>query len=213
MSGETPKIKVCGMREAQNIRDVAALGPDYMGFIFFKESPRFVGEDFGSLLVKPPIQKIGIFVNETLDLIIQKVEEAGLEGVQLHGDETPEYCRELRALRDQLLIIKSFNVGEDFDFTLLGGYHESCDMFLFDSKGAERGGSGVSFDWNILERYDQKTPFILAGGLGPQSLPELKTLCKRGFNLHAFDFNSQLEVSAGLKDLNLVKKVIEEIRK
>ena len=191
------KIKVCGMRDAENIQRVASLSPDYLGFIFYSKSPRFVGNDFKIPAdLHPGIQRVGVFVNESTQFIRAKAKSAGFTVVQLHGNESPDQAA---ALKDSgLNIIKVFSVGDDFNFTVTKPYEKSSDYFLFDTKGKLYGGNAKTFNWNILNQYDQEVPFFLSGGLSPENLEGIKDL--HHMNIHALDLNSGVEISPGLKD-------------
>lgn len=196
-------LKVCGMRDAQNIKELTRLKPQYVGFIFYDKSKRFVGEDFDEQVMgvlSKTIKKTGVFVNADPSYIKEKVNRYQLDAVQLHGDETPEYCHQIKEFGVQ--IINVFSVGESFDFEVVLPFGECSDFYLFDTKGKERGGNGVSFNWKILNNYKQEKPFFLSGGIGPESI-ELIT----NFNhpkCVAIDINSQFETSPGLKDINTI---------
>jgi len=204
------KLKVCGMRDPENIMDVAALKPDYMGFIFHSKSPRNVGYSF-TLPDKFPsgIKRVGVFVNNGLDAILQQTECHALDYIQLHGDDSVRFCEEVRD--HDLKIIKAFAVDDAFDFESTKPYKGIVDYFLFDTKGELRGGNGAAFNWRALERYDQEVPFFLSGGLNPENLTDLATL--KGMNIHALDINSGVEISPGLKNvekIRAVQKIISE---
>jgi phosphoribosylanthranilate isomerase len=191
------KIKVCGMRDSDNIREVAALSPDYLGFIFYPKSPRFVGDEFKSPASLPSsITRVGVFVNESTQFILMKSKSAGFTVVQLHGNESPDQAA---ALKDAgLQIIKVFSVGDDFNFAVTKPYESSSDYFLFDTKGKLFGGNAKTFNWSILNQYDQQVPFFLSGGLSAENLQGIKDL--QHMNLHALDLNSGVELMPGLKD-------------
>ncbi len=194
------------MRESTNISELLKLSPDFMGFIFFAKSKRDVADSLDAdLLASFPysIQKVGVFVNAELDFVKGKVEQFGLNLVQLHGDESPEYCFDLKS--KGIKVMKVFSVGETFDFNQLKAYKPYVDFFLFDTKGKERGGNGVQFDWSILKGYDQEIPFFLSGGIDLENLEQLSDL--KGMNLHAIDVNSKFEIEPGLKDLIKLKEL------
>jgi phosphoribosylanthranilate isomerase len=197
------KLKVCGMRDPQNILEVVALNPDYMGFIFYPGSRRFVGKDF-SLPTGIPDgkKKVGVFVNEPVASIQGIAEFCGLDLVQLHGDESAAVCEEIR--RSGLGVIKAFSIDAEFDFKDVGPYRKAADYFLFDSKGKYFGGNGVAFDWGRLQEYDQSVPFFLSGGISTGDLDAIKDL--KAMNLLAIDVNSKVEKSVGIKDVELIKK-------
>lgn len=202
------KVKVCGMRDHKNIGEVAALQPDYLGFIFFRESPRFVGEDFEMPEIDRLTKKVGVFVNATTEEILAKAVIHNLDFVQLHGHEPVEQCQELR--QHNILIIKAFSVDDKVDFQHTKSYHGAADYFLFDTKGKLFGGNATRFDWSILERYDQQTPFFLSGGLKPEHMDEVKALTN--MNIHAVDINSGVEVSHAMKNVSKVQQVITALR-
>ena len=201
------KIKVCGMRDAQNIQELALLQPDYMGFIFYPKSARYVVDKLDkNVLNKLPntIQKVGVFVNASLVEIEQFVQEYQLDVLQLHGHETPEECEALQTLN--LPIIKAFSVGDDFDFEQLIPYQEVCDFFLFDTKGKEYGGNGLTFDWTLLQKYNNKKPFFLSGGLDAQNISQVKELSS--LNIYGLDVNSKFEIEPALKNISLLQNSV-----
>ncbi len=203
------KIKVCGMCQAQNIAGVVGLGIDYIGFIFYEKSPRYILQnkpDFTNDLNFGKAQKVGVFVNHSIEFIAEKINQFQLELVQLHGDESVEFCSSIRfsVWATQVKIIKVFSIREDFDFQQLNAYKPFVDYFLFDTKGKSLGGNGVTFDWEILKNYDNEIPFFLSGGIDIQHIEEIRQL--KNLNIHALDINSRFELSAGLKDVEKIKK-------
>lgn len=196
------------MREFQNINDVASLHPQYLGFIFYPQSPRYVGEDFQMPLLASSIKKVGVFVNASTETIREKVSKYSLDLVQLHGEETAEQCHELRA--HNVLIIKAFSVADKLELPHLNRYHEAADFFLFDTKGKYYGGNAQRFNWTILNDYNQRTPFFLSGGLKPENVEEANML--KDMNITALDVNSGVEISPGLKDIEKVRRVIEQLK-
>ena len=205
------KLKVCGMRDSKNIEQLLALKPDYMGFIFYGKSPRDVeGILDENLLSSFPesTKKVGVFVNASLQEVKEKVARFGLDYVQLHGDESVEYVADLFAVG--IKVMKVFSIGESFDFAEVGQYNPYVDFFLFDTKGKSRGGNGEVFDWEILNEYDQKTPFFLSGGIDLENVDALKGL--EGMNIHAVDVNSKFELAAGMKDIERIKKLTSSLR-
>ena len=198
------KLKVCGMKNENNILDVADLKPDYMGFIFYEKSSRY----FDSVIpeISEDISKIGVFVNATFDFIRGKAEKHNLQGVQLHGgDETPELCERLKAL--DLTVIKVFSVKNQFDFKVLEPFEDVCDYYLFDTKGKEPGGNGYTFNWNVFKKYPSIKPFFLRGGIGPNEMEALLLFLKRPESdlCCTLDLNSKFETAAGLKDYTKLK--------
>ncbi|MEO0571608.1 MAG: phosphoribosylanthranilate isomerase [Bacteroidota bacterium] len=196
------KLKVCGM--SHNPVEVEALEPDYMGFIFWEKSPRYLEGVIPSISRR--IKKVGVFVNASAEEILQKVTRYGLQMVQLHGKETPELCNHLRKLG--LGVIKVFGVGETFDFSVLEPYEKACDYYLFDTKGKLPGGNGYVFDWEVLENYPSTKPFFLSGGIGMENIDDILTFLYRPESkyCHAIDINSRFEIKPGLKDIGLLKE-------
>lgn len=199
------------MKFPENIKEVGALQPDFMGFIFYSKSKRFVGENFSieSLKNLPnSIKKVGVFVNESPEIILEKVNNYKLDTVQLHGNESVADCRFLQG--KNIEIIKAFSVDATFDFGILKSYESVCDYFLFDTKTPDFGGSGKVFDWNLLTNYKLQTPFFLSGGLHLESIEKIKKL---DFSmLIGLDFNSQLENQDYQKNIEQVTAVIQKIR-
>ena len=196
------KWKVCGLRD--NIDEVVALQPDFIGFIFYKKSPRFVSENFKMPVIESPnIDKVGVFVNESMDFVNNTKIKYRLEYVQLHGKESPEFCEKL--MKKGVKIIKAFQVDESFDFDLLKAYESVTDFFLFDTKTKQYGGSGVSFDWRVLDNYCMEKKFLLSGGL---ALENLCNLIKVDLSkIYAIDVNSKFEISPGLKNIDMLKEL------
>ena len=159
-------IKVCGMREPENIRAIEQAGADWMGFIFFPQSARYVSHRPEYL--PEQCHRIGVFVNESSENILLKAQEFGLHHIQLHGRETPEQCRKLKAAG--LGVIKVFSIAQESDLQSAGCYEGVCDYFLFDTACSGYGGSGKTFNWNIPQAYRGKTPFLLSGGPPPRRL-------------------------------------------
>ena len=205
-NAEFIKLKVCGMRQRENILEVAGLRPDYMGFIFYKGSKRFVGNDFILPAEFPSgIKKVGVFVNASSTDILNLADKHTLDFIQLHGDESIDQCEELR--NRGLRIIKVFGVSPHFNFKELTAYENVVDFFLFDTKVSSYGGSGISFDWTILSNYNQRIPFFLSGGISPRNVEGVSDL--KGMNLHALDVNSGVEREVGLKDTGLIRSLID----
>jgi phosphoribosylanthranilate isomerase len=179
-----------------------------MGFIFYAQSPRYVGTDFQMPEIPYPIKKVGVFVNEKSQVIISKVEKYKLDSVQLHGQESEEFCKNLSK---DVQLIKAFGVDEDFDFSTIEKYSPFCDYFLFDTKTAGHGGSGSKFDWAILERYKGQKPFFLSGGIGLEDVAGIRHLTKSGHKMHAIDVNSKFEPAPGLKDIHKLQLLTHEL--
>ena len=203
-------IKVCGMREPQNVHDVEALDVDLLGFIFYPKSSRYVGDDGKSIeliseCVKP---KVGVFVNETFDSISDKAELYKLNYLQLHGNETPDLCEKLR--QRGYSVIKAFSIASACDFGNTGDYLDCCDYFLFDTKCTGYGGSGRRFDWSLLDEYKGRMPFLLSGGLTPDCCEDLTRITHSEFA--GVDLNSGFETSPAVKDVDKLNIFINRIR-
>jgi len=205
------KLKICGMKYQENIEQVAALRPDYIGFIFYENSAR----NFDSIIPQLPkhIKKVGVFVDAELDAVIEKIKTHNLQAVQLHGDESPEYCIELKnhykdRTDNKLEIIKVFSIKNEFNFDVLKSYEAVCDYFLFDTKGKLPGGNGYAFDLNVLNSYPSTKPFFLSGGIGLEEAENLKQFqqSKASKYCYAIDVNSKFEIEAGLKNIDLLRK-------
>jgi len=210
-------LKVCGLKDPENIKQVAALKPDFMGFIFYPQSKRFVGEDFIMPAISLEIKKVGVFVNASANHIIEKTNEYKLDLIQLHGDEPPEFCEDLSLAlslkngeeTEVVSIIKAFRIDENFDFNVLKAYKNCCDYFLFDTKTNEYGGSGKQFDWKLLEKYDNSVPFFLSGGIGAEEFENLKMKKFKNEKIFAIDVNSKFEIEPGIKDIKKLEKCIK----
>tara|TARA_B100001778_G_C18437119_1_gene560631 strand:+ start:35 stop:649 length:615 start_codon:yes stop_codon:yes gene_type:complete len=203
------KLKVCGMKYKANIKAIAALKPDYMGFIFYENSARCVTEKIPQ--IPEGITKVGVFVNARLELVQKAILEYDLEVVQLHGTESPEYCQELKT--DAIEIIKAFSVKDQFDFSELIPYEPHADYFLFDTKGPNPGGNGFCFDWEVLKNYNSETPYFLSGGIGIKDIEKLKTFrsSKIAEKCHAVDVNSKFELQPAYKDPIKLKSFIQKL--
>ncbi|MDA0177218.1 phosphoribosylanthranilate isomerase [Mesoflavibacter profundi] len=210
------KIKICGMKYQDNINQVAALQPDYLGFIFYEKSSRF----FEGVIPKlaKTIKKVGVFVDASLDFVLNQIKTHQLNVIQLHGKETPEFCNELRqAVLDSashtVEIIKVFSIKDHFDFSVLQPFENICDYFLFDTKGKLPGGNGYTFNWDVLKNYPSTTPYFLSGGIG---LDEVETILsflqkKESKYCYAIDVNSKFEITPGLKDIEALEKFKEKL--
>lgn len=202
-------VKVCGMREAENIRAVEALGVDWMGFIFWEHSSRCVSQRPAYLPTRA--KRVGVFVDESLDVVCQHVEAFGLDVVQLHGSESPTYLRDLRSSCDaRLLIVKAFSIATRDDLLQTSLYEGLADFFLFDTKAQLVGGNGRKFDWSVLAHYDGSTPFLLSGGIGPDDASRLSAFSHP--RLAGIDLNSRFEISPALKNVELLKQFLYDIQ-
>ena len=202
-------IKVCGMRDADNIEQVRCLKPDMMGLIFYARSSRFVGTkplphlraDFA------PAAKVGVFVNETVEHIVDITAQFNLNAVQLHGNETPAECATVRGTG--LKVIKAFGIESAADFERCDSYSGCCDMFLFDTRTAGYGGAGVKFDWSILAEYKQDTPFLLSGGISADDAADIRSISHP--QLAGIDLNSRFETAPALKDVAKLRRFIADL--
>ncbi|MDC6351833.1 phosphoribosylanthranilate isomerase [Zeaxanthinibacter sp. PT1] len=202
------KLKVCGMN--YNTAEVATLQPDYLGFIFWEPSSRYFQGDMPKL--STGIEKVGVFVNASIEEVVKRVNEFGLQLVQLHGGESPAFCSALQeaftALENNVKIIKVFSVGTSFNFEQLSPFEEICDFYLFDTKGKLPGGNSYSFDWTLLRGYPSKKPFFLSGGIGPGDMESVRDFLQKpeAKNCHALDVNSRFETRPGEKNIaDLIK--------
>lgn len=197
------KLKICGMKYPDNIKSVATLQPDYLGFIFYEKSKR----NFDGIIPEIPnqIKKTGVFVNATKEFILEKVKRYNLKVVQLHGNESVDFCKEMR--QNNIEVIKVFSVGEVFDFDQLKVYENVCDYFLFDTKGKEKGGNGITFNWKLLDNYSSNKPYFLSGGIGLEEVKNLKIFLDSEVskNCVAIDVNSKFEIKPGLKDIEKLR--------
>jgi phosphoribosylanthranilate isomerase len=204
------KIKVCGMKFTDNINEISSLNPDFMGFIFHDKSPRHLNpsENIDLRIPNKTTVKIGVFVNKSLDEILELVKKMGLHGVQLHGSESEELCYTLRSAG--LVVLKAFPISEVSDFASTDVYEGTCDYFLFDTKTPQHGGSGQKFDWDILSAYEGNTKFFLSGGITVDDATLIKNI--KHPLLAGVDLNSRFEISPGLKDVELLKSFITQLR-
>ncbi|WP_188373826.1 phosphoribosylanthranilate isomerase [Winogradskyella haliclonae] len=203
------KLKVCGMKYQENIEAVATLQPDYLGFIFYDKSSRF----FDSKIPELPktVKKTGVFVNANLDSVLQIIKIHNLQAVQLHGNESPEYCKTLKY--SDVEIIKVFSINDSFDFSVLKPYEGIVNYFLFDTKGKLPGGNGYTFNWDVLKDYPSTTPYFLSGGIGLNEIENIKTFKKSPASkyCYAIDVNSKFEIEPGLKHIEELEKFKHEL--
>lgn len=200
------EIKVCGLKYQSNISEVAMLQPNYMGFICYPQSPRFMA-DTPFIDVPENITKTGVFVNENAERINELIAIYKFDAIQLHGDESPEFSE---SFMDKVVVIKAFGIDKDFDFGTLEPYEVSVDYFLFDTRTEKHGGSGQTFDWSLLDRYTMDIPFFLSGGLSLENLDQVKAIDHPQF--YGVDLNSKFETEPGLKDINRLKKAFEILK-
>ena len=191
-------IKVCGMREADNIRDVETLDIDMMGFIFWPKSSRYVSQRPDYLPNR--VKRIGVFVDEDPEQVKRLAADYGLDYIQLHGHESLEYIFQLGGLH----IIKAFNISTVEDLLQTQPYEGLVDYFLFDAKGKSVGGNGEKFNWDVLSAYQGSTPFLLSGGIGPDDATRVNAFCHP--KCIGIDLNSRFELAPGLKDVAKLKE-------
>jgi phosphoribosylanthranilate isomerase len=203
------KIKVCGMKHTENRQQVEKLDIDFMGYIFYARSKRFVGETPESGLFVSEKPKVGVFVDENAFEILALAKNLGFEWVQLHGRENPKTCLLLK--RQGMKIIKAFSVDENFNFETTQQYEKVANYFLFDTKTEKHGGSGQKFNWAILDNYAGHIPFFLSGGIGPDDVKSILEINHP--KLTGIDVNSGFEDEPGVKNIEKLKKFIEEIKK
>ncbi len=199
------------MKYPDNIEAIAQMGIDYLGFIFYEGSARYVGEDFVMPVLPAHIEKVAVFVNHPPAQMIAIAKHYNINVLQLHGEESPEICQMLQA--EGFCIVKAFALDAQFEMDNLMSYEAVCDYFLFDTKGAQKGGNGVAFDWRVLDTYQLSKPFFLSGGIGWEEVEAVKLLLEtKKYPLHALDLNSRLESRPGYKDEALSKKVVEALQ-
>lgn len=197
--------KVCGITQLKQLQQLDGLDIDFAGLIFYKESPRYVGDKIAKEDLKNSdfdLKKVGVFVNAGYDEIMQVVEDYGLDVVQLHGDESPDLCEELS---EDVEVIKAFKVKDNKTSIdeMVADYDEVCDYYLFDTASSEmEGGTGKQFDWKVLSKAKIEKPFFLSGGIGVDDITKLKTFKHPDY--YAVDINSKVEKEPGVKDMGLV---------
>lgn len=208
MSRNPLKVKVCGMRDTQNISALVKLKPDYIGLILFPGSKRYVGDEYIlEAQIPETIKRTGVFVNAVIPDVFKWINRLKLDLVQLHGNESPEYCKEFFQMK--IPVIKAFGVGEDFDFSVLEDYVPWCRYFLFDTKTPLHGGTGKQFDWSILKNYPYETPYFLSGGISTEDPSRINPVNYP--KLFAVDVNSRFETEPARKDIELLRQFIKAV--
>ena len=200
------------MKYPDNIRELSSLHPDFMGFIFYPNSPRYVGQlDAVSLTSLPTsIKKTGVFVNENLENILTAISKYNLDAVQLHGADNKKLCRKIRQ-EAKTMVIKIFPIMDASNFRVTGDYEAVADYFLFDTKTDLYGGSGQKFNWNILQEYKGNKPFLLSGGIGADDVKAIRKI--EHPKMIGVDLNSRFEIKPGLKNVALLSQFIEELKR
>lgn len=199
-------VKVCGMREDENIHQLTQLAIDYIGHIFYPKSTRYIA-DAKLLNSNSNIKKTGVFVNVSFEEIIQAIESYQLQSIQLHGDESVELIQQLN--QSGVEIIKAFGVNNDFVWNSIAPYLDHIDYLLFDSKSAQYGGTGERFNWDKLKEYPYDKPYFLSGGLSLENIQEAVEF--EDSRLIGLDLNSRFEISPGLKDIEKIKAALKII--
>ena len=205
-------IKVCGITQFKQLQQLDALNIDYAGLIFYKDSPRYMGDKITGKQVKEAdfdIKKVGVFVNPGYSELLDAIDEYGLDIVQLHGNETPEMCEDLSA---EVEVIKAFRIAGDQSINIdemVMPYDAACDFYLFDTAGLKEnfGGTGQQFDWSVLKKAKIEKPFFLSGGIGRDDAEKVKAFKHPDF--FAIDVNSKFEMAAGVKDLAAILKFLQ----
>ena len=207
-------IKVCGITEMKQLQQLDGLDIDFAGLIFYKESPRYIGEKISKTELKNTdfdLKKVGVFVNPEMIDVLDAIDDYGLDAVQLHGDETPEMCEDLSS---EVEVIKAFRVSDGVDIDkLVAPYDAVCDYYLFDTGGLKEsfGGTGKQFDWTILTKAKIEKPFFLSGGIGPDDAPKVKAFKHPDF--FGVDINSLFEKEPGVKDMSKVLHFRQAMKK
>lgn len=207
------RVKVCGMTLPEQLEQLGGLGVTFAGFIFYPKSPRYVFKHMTTTQIRKEnnVNKVGVFVNASIEEVLHMVDECRLHMVQLHGDETPKYCEKIA---DYVSVVKAFRVSENDNIEwMIKHYMDVCDMFMFDTMGAGYGGTGKKFNWNMLKDASIGKPFFLSGGIEPGDEEQLKAFAELpvGKALFAVDINSKFEVSPGIKDMDKVKAFVEKL--
>lgn len=205
---ETKKLllKVCGLRQSENIEQADSLGIDFTGYIFYPPSKRYAGKP--EQLPRTKSKKVGVFVNELQRNVLETVQRYQFDAVQLHGDESPDYCAVMMEMG--ITVIKSFGISDAGDLNQTKNYEGVCDYFLFDTKVPEYGGSGKKFSWQTLDSYSGSTPFLLSGGIGPDDAEAIASI--QHPMLAGIDLNSRFEQEPGLKNIELLKTFISKLK-
>lgn len=201
-------IKVCGMGDTAIMHQLAELDVDMLGFIFYPRSPRFVEGKIDPLEIEKlpqAIRKAGVFVNSSETTILEKADEYYLDTIQLHGNESPELCKTLK--ENGYSIMKAFNLTKNNEYA---AYAPFCDFFLFDTPSEKHGGTGEKFDWTLLDTYKGETPFLLSGGIGPDDAEEVLQI--KHPKLAGIDINSKFELAPGIKDFDLIKSFLNNVK-
>jgi len=207
------RVKVCGITQQEQLEMLPEVGATFAGLIFYPKSPRDVLRNMTTSQLKKEnnINKVGVFVNASSEEVLHMVDECRLHMVQLHGDETPRFCEKIA---DYISVVKAFRISESDNIGWrIQEYMEVCDMFMFDTEGAGYGGTGKKFNWGKLENVTVGKPYFLSGGIEPADVERLKNfeIKPEAKGLFAIDINSKFEIMPGVKDMNLIKKFIQQL--
>ena len=199
------KLKVCGMKFSENISEIESLKPDFMGFIFYKKSKRFFNES--KLILNDKINRVGVFVNQEINEVIDNIKKYKLDYVQLHGEEDVRYCLSIKSI---CKVIKVFKIDDTFNFDKVKKFENVSDYYLFDTKTNLNGGSGKKFNWEILKNYNSKKYFFLSGGISENDIEEIKEI-RKIYPIIGIDINSKFELPNLKKDRAKIKSLIDKI--
>lgn len=199
------KLKVCGMKFSDNISEIESLKPDFMGFIFYKKSKRFFNES--KLILNDKINRVGVFVNQEINEVIDNIKKYKLDYVQLHGEEDVRYCLSIKSI---CKVIKVFKIDDTFNFDKVKKFENVSDYYLFDTKTNLHGGSGKKFNWEILKNYNSKKYFFLSGGISENDIEEIKKI-RKTYPIIGIDINSKFELPNLKKDRDKIKSLIDKI--
>lgn len=207
------RVKVCGITQEEQLQQLPGAGATFAGFIFYPKSPRYVLRHMTTSQIRKEnnINKVGVFVNASVEEVLQMVDECRLHMVQLHGDETPKYCEKIA---DYISVVKAFRISETDNISWrIRDYMDVCDMFLFDTEGAGYGGTGKKFNWEKLHGVDVGKPYFLSGGIQPEDSAKLKHFATlpEAKGLFAIDINSKFELVPGVKDMPLIRSFISQL--
>ncbi len=208
------RVKVCGVTQVEQLTMLPEIGATFAGLIFYPKSPRYVLRHMTTSQLKKETNtnKVGVFVNASIEEVLQMVDECRLHMVQLHGDESPKYCEKIA---DYISVVKAFRISDSDNIGWrIREYMDVCDMFMFDTEGAGYGGTGKKFNWEKLNGVAVGKPYFLSGGLEPTDIAALKAfeLKPEAKALFAIDINSRFEMLPGVKDMDMVKKFIQQLQ-
>jgi phosphoribosylanthranilate isomerase len=208
------RVKVCGITQVEQLAMLPGVGATFAGLIFYPKSPRYVLRHMTTTHLKKEnnTNKVGVFVNAAVEEVLQMVDECRLHMVQLHGDETPKYCEKIA---DYISVVKAFRVSDTDNIGWrIREYMDVCDMFMFDTEGAGYGGTGKKFNWEKLKDVAVGKPYFLSGGIEPGDVNKLKEFETRpeAKALFSIDINSRFELLPGVKDMDLIKKFIQQLQ-